>query len=219
MSSFETASVLEAYQQRCEDRIAVLEEGDRTIIAVADGAGGIGGGDQAAEAVVREIKSAAKDTSTENAWVELLRQTDLRIGQGESTAVVVDLQPSGMCGASVGDSQAWLIDQGEVISLTANQRRKPLLGSGDAIPIGFTHNSLTGVLVVATDGFCSYAKRAEVVKIVMQNEFVVLPRKLLASVRLRSGALWDDVGIVVCRKRPQTKRARQRYALDLPDLS
>jgi hypothetical protein len=41
-------------------------------------------------------------------------------------------------GASVGDSSAWLISPaGEVTDLTAQQRRRPLLGSGEALPVQF----------------------------------------------------------------------------------
>jgi len=213
MSAFETAQVLEAYQQRCEDRIAVVEAGDRTLIVVADGAGGIGSGDQAAEAVVREVKAAVQVATTADGWSIVLSQADFRVGIGQSTAVVVDLGPQGICGASVGDCQAWLVKEGAITNLTANQRRKPLLGTGEAVPVGFTLDSLVGILIVATDGFCNYIKPAQVIKAIATAEFVALPRTLLSMVRLKSGELWDDVGIVVCRMRP-LQRTRQRYSLD-----
>jgi serine/threonine protein phosphatase PrpC len=214
MSIFETAGLTEAYQRQCEDRIAVFEEVQRAVIVVADGAGGIGSGAEAAEAVVREVKAAVRETTNADGWTGLLRQIDFRIGPGESTAVVVDVQLQGICGASVGDSQAWMIDEGELTILTEKQQRKPLLGSGDANPVGFNHVPLSGLLLVATDGFCNYVKRTDVVKAVLQNDFVSLPRNLLAMVRLKSGELWDDVGIVICRQRPKPIRVRRRYSLD-----
>lgn len=213
MAAFEIVQVLQARHGRCEDRIAVLEQGDRCVIVVADGAGGMGAGDEAAETVVREISAVVKETTTSEAWTNILCQTDLRIGNGQSTAVVVDVRPGGICGASVGDSQAWLIRDSELDNLTANQRRKPLLGSGDAVPVGFSEGPLAGILVVASDGLCNYVKRAAVVQLVSQGEFVCLPRQLLALVQLPSGEFWDDVGIVVCRKRPKPQRARKRYTL------
>jgi hypothetical protein len=214
MPAFETAGLTEAYQQQCQDRIAVFEEEQRTVIVVADGAGGIGSGAEAAEAVVREVKAVVRETTTADGWASLLRQIDFRIGSGESTAVVVDVQTQQVCGASVGDSQAWMIDQGEISNLTERQQRKPLLGSGNAVPVGFARAPVSGVLLVATDGFCNYAKLADVVKVIALNDFVSLPRKLIDLVSLRSGELWDDVGIVVCRARPPARRARQRYTLD-----
>ena len=213
MAAFEIAKVLQVRHDRCEDRIAVLEEDDRCVIVVADGAGGMGAGEEASEAVIREISAVVKETTTAEAWINVLGQTDLRIGNGQSTAVVVDVRPEGICGASVGDSQAWLIRDYELVNLTANQRRKPLLGSGDAVPVGLSEGAVNGVLIVASDGLCNYVKRADVVKLVSQGEFVCLPRQLLSLVRLRSGEFWDDVGIVVCRKRPKPQRGRKRYTL------
>ena len=43
-------------------------------------------------------------------------------------------------------------------------------------------------------------------------DFAVLPRKLVEMVRLPSGALWDDVGVVACRPR-RVLPGRVRYAL------
>jgi PPM family protein phosphatase len=88
-----------------------------------------------------------------------------------------------------------------------------LLGTGEANPVGFALPFSAGVLVVATDGFFNYARRADVVATVVQSDFVTLPRKLLSLVRLKSGELWDDVAIVVCRKRPP-QRTRKRFVLD-----
>ena len=55
MPHIETVTAIESYRDRCEDRVRVIAHEDQTIIVVADGAGGVGAGDLAAEAVVREI--------------------------------------------------------------------------------------------------------------------------------------------------------------------
>jgi hypothetical protein len=148
---------------------------------------------------VREVKAAFSATKTESGWVAVLSEIDCRIGVGESTAVIVDVLASGICGASVGDSQAWLIRDGELDNLTSRQVRKPLLGSGEATPVGFSRTTFAGILLVATDGFCNYVKRSELVRRIADFEFCELPRKLVEMVRLKSGELWDDVGIVACR--------------------
>ena len=57
MTSFETSHVVEAYRERCEDRVDVISDGDRTLIVVADGAGGTGDGHLAAETVIRETRA------------------------------------------------------------------------------------------------------------------------------------------------------------------
>ena len=209
MSLIESISATEKYRERCEDRVDIINEDHRTVIVVADGAGGIGSGDLAAESVVNFVKSNYKNTHSANDWVNLLRQIDSRIDAGESTAVVVDIRPYGIAGASVGDSQAWILNDG-ITDLTCNQIRKPLIGSGQSEPIGFTHSPLDGLLIVATDGLFDYAKRDEINDLVLQSDFYAISRNCIDLVRLPSGDMWDDVGIVVARNKPE-HRTRQKF--------
>jgi serine/threonine protein phosphatase PrpC len=212
MSKFETSTVTIASGRRCQDRVKVVHFADGIVIAVADGAGGTGGGDQAADTVIQEIVASASLEHDADQWCRLLRQIDHRVGGGESTGVVVAVSPRRIVGASVGDSQAWLISDG-LVNLTANQVRKPLLGSGDAIPVGFIHGPSSGLLLVATDGFCNYVRRDKLIQEILSIDFAVLARRLVEMVRLPSGDLWDDIGIVACRPRRNTSPP-VRYDLD-----
>lgn len=146
MSHFETAQLTLACRGRGEDRVAVLHGEDRTVIVVADGAGGTGGGDVAAEAVIREVQAAYSRVMTPEEWEGVLSQIDCRMVAGESTGVVVDLRPDAVLGASVGDSHAWIVNGGEILDLTIHQERKPLLGSGEARPRGFSGGEMLGRL-------------------------------------------------------------------------
>ena len=112
MPHVETLTAIESYRERCEDRVAVFTADERTVIVVADGAGGVGSGDIAAEFVLREIETELHRIHSTDQWAETLRQIDCRIISGESTAVVVDVRPYGIAGASVGDSEAWVIKDG-----------------------------------------------------------------------------------------------------------
>lgn len=212
MPRFETSQLTQAYRNHCEDRVAVIHDDDRTIIVVADGAGGVGYGELAAEIVVREVNDGHKEITTAEQWEAKLREIDCRIGLGESTAVIVDLRGDAILGASVGDSRAWIIHEGELIDLTAHQIRKPLLGSGNARPTPFSSGPLMGTLIVATDGFCNYVKRDRLTSLVAQADFIEIPRRCVDLVRLPSGDLWDDIGIVACRVQPP-HRTRQRYEI------
>ncbi|HWG44385.1 MAG TPA: hypothetical protein VN688_16525 [Gemmataceae bacterium] len=212
MHEFETTSITVAYRQRCEDRVKIIEFGDGVVIAVADGAGGTGDGGQAAETVIREIAGTASLEHDSTSWCDILRQTDFRVGAGESTCVVVAWSLKGIVGASVGDSKAWLIDHDDLKDLTKHQFRKPLLGSGEAHPIGFEYSSLQGLLLVSTDGFCNYIQRDTLLRSILWFDFAVLAHKLVEMVRLPSGELWDDIGIVACRPR-RTERSRKRYEI------
>jgi hypothetical protein len=209
MSPFETNSLTVAYRQRCEDRVKVIEFEDGVVIVVADGAGGIGDGAHAAETVVREVTTGAALHHDAEAWCEVLRQTDHRIGAGQSTCVVVARSATGIVGAGVGDSKAWLFDNDDLIDLTKHQIRKPLLGTGEAQPVGFSRPASPGLLLVSTDGFCNYVRRERLLSEVLWIDFAVLASKLVEMVRLPSGDLWDDIGLVACKpRRPATGRQR-----------
>ncbi len=214
--AFETANVLEGYRQGCEDRFAIIDGGGaqnpRTIVVVADGAGGTGSGAEAAETVISEVRNHHQQIDTAEGWSQLLTQTDFRIATGQATAVVVDLQLDRIIGASVGDSEAWMIDGVVIDKLTSGQTRKPLLGSGASRPVAFKRGSLSGTLVVGSDGLFNHAKREQLTKTVACHDFLTIPRRCLELVRLPSGELWDDTCVVTCRNRP-VRRSRKRYVL------
>jgi serine/threonine protein phosphatase PrpC len=214
MAHFETTSITVAYRRLCEDRVKVIEFDEGVVIIIADGAGGTGAGGQAADAVIREVTAAASLEHDSLTWCGILRQTDFRIGAGESTCVVVARGTNGIVGASVGDSKAWLLENDDLNDLTKSQVRKPLLGTGNAQPVGFSHPSSPGLLLVCTDGFCNYVRREKLLKDILWIDFHVLPRKLVEMVRLPSGELWDDVGIVACRPR-RPVQGRKRYEISV----
>jgi serine/threonine protein phosphatase PrpC len=83
---------------------------------------------------------------------------------GQCTAVVVEISEGRVFGASVGDSGAWMLTGKTTIDLTENQHRKPLLGSDEALPMGFGPIELSGRLLIATDGLFKYATESDIAK-------------------------------------------------------
>jgi hypothetical protein len=69
------------------------------------------------------------------------------------------------------------------------------------------------LLLVSTDGFCNYVGRETLLKEILWIEFPVLARRLVEMVRLPSGELWDDIGIVACRPRRQVS-SRRRFEIE-----
>jgi serine/threonine protein phosphatase PrpC len=187
MQGFETTSATVAYRQRCDDRVKVIDFDEGVVIVVADGAGGTSAGGQAADTVIREITASASLEHDAASWCAILRQIDHGIGAGESTCVVVARSPRGIVGASVGDSKAWLLENDDLNDLTLNQVRKPLLGTGEARPVGFSHPASPGLLLVCTDGFANYVRRETLLREILWIDFAVLARKLVEMVRLPSG--------------------------------
>ena len=100
----------------------------------------------------------------------------------------------------MGDSSAWLISTaGEVTDLTANQRRRPLLGTGEALPVQFEAAPRGGRLLLGTDGLFKYAHAERICALAMQGSVATAADALANAVRLTSGGLPDDVAVaLVC---------------------
>jgi len=103
-------------------------------------------------------------------------------------------------GVSVGDCGAWLIAQNGIDELTANQVRRPLLGSGEAIPVAFESALADATLLLATDGLLKYARRDRIAAVALGPDLQMAAYALADLPRLRSGALPDDVGVILCRR-------------------
>ncbi len=80
-----------------------------------------------------------KALSDRASWLATLGEVDeaLSCGPGQCAIVATAAIAGRIVGVSVGDCGAWLIAQNGIDELTANQVRRPLLGSGEAIPVAF----------------------------------------------------------------------------------
>jgi serine/threonine protein phosphatase PrpC len=186
-----------------EDSLLVERYGARTLAIVADGAGGMGGGAVAAEMACSLIAQSMRTTiaGTRELWARCLFDVDqalVRQGSGgQCTAVVVEISENRVSGASIGDSGAWLLTGKAIVDLTENQHRKPLLGSDEALPMGFGPVEFSGRLLLATDGLFKYAVRHNIAQRAMASSVNNAVDRLVTGVRLPSGALQDDVGIIL----------------------
>ncbi|MCB9856828.1 MAG: serine/threonine protein phosphatase [Phycisphaerales bacterium] len=187
-----------------QDRVAVIPCDTATVVVVADGAGGSDDGGRAADFVVDAIRQAAgaggSDIGRGLYWQDVLLRADralAALASGETTAIVVAIMDEHMVGASVGDSQAWLIAGRDVDVLTERQRRKPLIGDGGAMPVAFERVHLGRTLLVGSDGLFNYVPLDRMLQIVASEPVENAPNALIDAARLRSGALQDDIGVVI----------------------
>ena len=207
---FETAIAIEGYQARVEDRAEVIDLGPATrVLVVADGAGGRAGGEAAAERAVGFLRAAITSEAsvrTPRQLCRLLSRADAAVladaDAGETTCVVVSVSARVVVGASVGDSEAWIVTADGYHDLTAGQQRKPVLGSGAAEPAAFRSGPLRGTLLAGSDGLFKYADAEAICGAVRHTPLAAAPERLVDLVRLRSGALWDDVSVLLCRAGP-----------------
>lgn len=181
-----------------QDRAEVFRRRHGPVLVVADGAGGVTGGADAAQRVVDALSAAAR-SKRKSGFDELLETVDRELaGRGMTTAVVVTIVNNSVVGASVGDSEAWLIRPDACEVLTARQLRKPLVGSGQARAVAFAAEwTEDSTLLLGTDGLFKYTSAVRIVERVRSGGS---PAALVDLVRLPpSSALQDDVAIILWR--------------------
>ncbi|MDH3623242.1 MAG: protein phosphatase 2C domain-containing protein [Myxococcales bacterium] len=137
------------------DRLLVLRDAHRTLIALADGSDSGAASQAAAALTVRELARCFRNgTLPDNSrdWEMVLQGIDLTVFKdpvaGETSALVLLVQQNVVVGASVGDSLAYTVPTvGEAQLLTARYRDEPRIGTGMAAPIGFGPVKLNGKLI------------------------------------------------------------------------
>lgn len=137
------------------DRLSVLRDGHRTLIALADGVDSGRGAQAAAARTVNELARCFRARALpEDAddWVTILETIDRLAfsdpAAGETSALVMLVQRGVVVGASVGDSLAYVIpEEGAPRLLTSPERKGPRIGTGIASPIGFGPVELDGKLI------------------------------------------------------------------------
>ena len=182
------------------DRALAVPTAQGYLLALADAAGNSGSGAVAAERLVGLVAKLTEHSAATD-WFEALCALDDELSRGgsggQTTAIVACVSGNRITGASVGDSSAWLISPaGEMTDLTARQRRRPLLGSGEALPVLFDAELNGARLLVASDGL-KYATAEQICALVHHGTVAEAADVLASCVRLPSGALQDDVAVVV----------------------
>lgn len=185
-----------------QDRGLVVIDGQQIVLCVADGAGGRGGGAEAATMAVEFIRQNTSLLVTAETCAEALRKMDAVIAKdavaGETTCALAVVTSEEIFGASVGDSGVWLIPKnGSHLDLTHAQQRKPFIGSGSAWPVSFQRPRQAGCLLLATDGLLKYTSAERVTAGCREHSADVAAQRLIELVRYPSGALPDDVTVIV----------------------
>ncbi|MGC3961051.1 MAG: protein phosphatase 2C domain-containing protein [Verrucomicrobiota bacterium] len=187
-----------------QDRGLVVIDGLRIVLCVADGAGGRGGGAEAATMAVELIRQNTSLLINAESCAEALRKIDADIAKdavaGETTCAIAVVTPEEIFGASVGDSGVWLIPEtGNHLDLTHAQERKPFIGFGSAWPVSFQRPRQAGCLLLATDGLLKYTSAERINAGCGEHPVDVAAQRLIELVRYPSGALPDDVTVIVSK--------------------
>ena len=122
---------------------------------------------------------------------------------GLTTAIYLQIDSDQIVGASVGDSQVWFQEaNGSWKELTAYQRLRPFLGSGEAIPMPFSRVPRSeGRLLVCSDGLWRDAGRERMLELAGDDNV----EGLLLCPRLPISKTYsDDVSFVLVRWGPDS---------------
>lgn len=198
---FDSSLIIEQSPEMGHDRAIIIDHRDALVLVVADGSGGQSGGGEAAQLVIDTVQAKLTDdfiVADKAAWCALLVDLDRTLEEdslaGETTAIVMAISRRFIAGASVGDSRALHFTRRDVRDLTERQNRRPLLGSGGAIPVPFSAPSRIGTVVAGTDGLFGYTSYKELKKLAMAKGSTILrSENLLKAVQLPSGKYSDDV--------------------------
>ena len=189
-----------------EDRIVTRVWGEALFVALCDGAGGQVGGARAAQSAVdAALKWAQSARELRGApWVECLARADEAV-QGDTeagitTAIVLAAGADWIAGASVGDSEVWLVGDDKIVDLTARQRHKPFVGQGArAVAFGAKWDGET--LLAGSDGLFKYASPETIAVLARGADLEGAAQALIERVKYASGVLPDDVSLVLARAR------------------
>ncbi|MDH3655574.1 MAG: hypothetical protein OEN21_15005 [Myxococcales bacterium] len=137
------------------DRLCVLRDAHRTLIALADG---VDSREAAQAAAARTVTELARCFCSgvlphdPRDWVMILEGSDHAVlgdpDAGETSALVMLVQQGVVMGASVGESLAYVaLAPGEAQLLSVGEQNAPRIGTGLATPFGFGSVQLDGKLI------------------------------------------------------------------------
>ena len=194
----EVAIRTEAAGAAGEDRAGAFPFAGGQLLVLADGAGGMTGGAAAAQQVVDAVR--ALDPTQEHDWVQVLTRLDTHLsssaGLGETTAVVAFVTDDEIVGASVGDSGAWML-MGIWLNLLEDQHRKPLLGTGSALPVAFGPFPIGERVLLGSDGLFKYVDAERIGQLARDASLEAAATELVRAARLPTGRLQDDITVVI----------------------
>lgn len=201
-----TALCVEARLGAGEDRAVITPVEGGLLAIVADGAGGLGGGAQAADrAIAALVDALAAGSLSVSAIIAALSALDADLAAhpdaGELALALVGLSGERLVGASVGDCAAWLLGA-EPVALTARQRRRPMLGSGAARITPFTAELTTGAVLLGSDGYFRY-RGAGALAAPETPRLTAWLAAQVDQVRLKDGRLQDDVALIAIMREAQ----------------
>lgn len=205
------------------DQVGVCESYDALVLTVVSGVGGMENGiggvrdgvlaSCRAVEVVRKAITGERPNDEAQVWAERVGGIDRILSRdrkmGEANVVVVGVTPgryNRVIGASVGECEAWIIapanvpHDAAVQNLTHRQARRPLVGSGAALPVAFETNWPDGTLLLATSGLFKHASRSQIIDAARRDDLEQAAQRLAALARPSSDQQQNNLTLLLCRR-------------------
>ncbi|MCE2026693.1 PP2C family protein-serine/threonine phosphatase [Sessilibacter corallicola] len=195
---------LESADRKGDDELLVVEKNQVIWFCLSDGAGGTGNGSVASRFIVDSFKAvmSSDEFKSPDNFETFLRKIDKALFQSnlasEATVIVGKIENNVVMGASVGDSQAWFYASNYTYQLTSLQYRRPLLGSGRCVAVGFGPLELQRYLLIGSDGLFNYCQQ-KTLRAVLANK-KVKAESVAKCVERFGGKLNDDLSVILIER-------------------
>ncbi len=206
-----------------ENQVGVCESYDALVLTVVSGVGGMENGiggvrdgalaSRRAVEVVRKAIAGERPNDEAQIWAERVGGIDRMLSRdrkmGEAHVVVVGVTPgryNRVIGASVGECEAWIIAPANVPhetatqNLTHRQARRPLAGSGAALPVAFETNWPDGTLLLATKDLFKHASRSQIIDAARHDDLEQAAQHLVSLARPSSDQQQNNFALLLCRR-------------------
>lgn len=204
-NNYSIDTYLEQSSKNGADALSIFYGEERVLICLADGAGGTSGAKEASMMVMNWTKENQKTLEKSITLESLEEQVNLldkmmykTKNVGESTLVMVLLTDTQIMGVSVGDSKCWMFGKDFDHELSLMQHRKPLLGSGEAQPIGFCMEMM-GTVILGSDGLFDYTSIEKIKKECQNKNGTAKSLAMLA--KESTGGFQDDISVVLIKEK------------------
>lgn len=190
------------------------------LCALSDGQGGRSGGAAASRIAVETCLEMASSYSAAQlweatSWYAILSGADEAVCEeadgGLTTLIGFCVSKARVCGASCGDSAAQLLQGGQSLLLTENQRKNPPVGSGAAYPVAFgAEFGPEWTLLAMSDGVWRYLGHETVAEVAARQQGPAL----ISALRQRQwkqnqGQLPDDFSLILLQNEDEAHRQRE----------
>lgn len=211
-NDYDIFSIVATKKSKNDDKILIDSLKDGLILALADGATGIGLGHLASEEFINSVEKniLVEDVfSDENILSSFFMKVDEQLtkkfdGDANTTGIILCAKDNKFIGSSVGDSEVWLFTSDKTsFQYTWQQNKKPRIGSGCRPGVNFEMSSVkkNDIILLASDCLFGYASNDFIKETIYSSANIEeVGMKLYSHIIKTYDGLPDDFSLIICKK-------------------